>query len=1314
MRLHDNSTICRQIGFCAFLGLWLGLGLVQPVSAAVSNLRITSATATQIAVSFTITAPGSACTIEISEESDYTPLMTDVDTTLYSGADQCNRASSVAHGNNYTVVLGKRGAEAIDAALDGYTRSRALYADAAYYIRVTNGSAAEITARTPNIMLGTTTADKLATLRPFQYRQVSPNKIVNPMFADPYTGARIHNPAATLGYGYSISSENVGVSNCNISIAGTPTIKPSCRFTDAVGSNWTATTGTLTDAILANDDNFAEYSGTAREKLFVRYGTGRLYTHGTYGATLAAINLGFRAKASANGEVMEVCWTFNGVDCNSPWRTVTLTTTEANYVVCHDSPCTTQDNPGDVMIDAPGLQQTPGQAKIYNASPNWTTIMFAGANATAACNELAVGEKITSTDLSQFEGPQTFTVTAKDCGASPPQFTSSETYNWSASGTTGVPYWRYTGYSSQNWNLGILIRKQSTVSAETISVDTALFRHTYSMFWRYNSGAGGFGRNCQNVKNADGYYLCMGGYEGNIIFGIKPSADGKSLDFRNYGFAFWQGSQLSGNLTSATVQGQFSNTNYAMWDDETAGVFYVQAVWSGGVMNGKNVLVKLTMNMVEKTATDPDAADPLFNTNKAPKVGLTSAVILTPCLNTCANAEDDTSLSKQRTDFSAAWTATASRFPACKMEAVQKKNLFVTCTNGVQDSYAWVFVYDLGNRLPIGSGFVGTHGNTIQLYSAMPLHDTPTSRWSALHTFQAPAHPGGSPFTLLEATNKCQLTVTGTALSACTSSMSGGTCSACPNVTLDGVNYNGRNMCSTITFTSSDPGGVSGFESGDPVNAINCDTTVTWLQKLEVGDFLNRNNGSSTEYIRLIERTDNQNWTIIRGFGWQCPTSTCPSSASFPAVSHANGATWQTKGGNIVKDPTKSSPLLFYGIAWYPALSTDGQNELYNFLNPYQNHGVNGIGCGVAVEAGYQLACFDFTDPAANKASFNAPTYNIIGATFAGKSSFCYGNSCERHPSSAQVNGTTNAKKAFADIHPRMFTGTSSNNEQPLVAGKTYIRVYTETPTIDFRHYDIEHFSGSYPLERVDTLTDSVADSGKYCIAVVADDCFSGSTAGKLYMVNEAFSTVFSNGSTATCRQTQFGTGIADACAANASPASATLAQYEFTRDGVSYGNGSRARVLAKEWRAYREAATENTKADPDGVAFLNRGHWYVMNQPWPGPDSRNRATFNPLPIPVPDPIPPGTDNVLVQFGRNDSFQCSNNRDNSCYAESATISEATPFKFDHETLTGVSCASGCTVALPLIPGRMTYYRLVYRNSGGTVIHRGPTQVTAVQ
>jgi len=273
------------------------------------------------------------------------------------------------------------------------------------------------------------------------------------------------------------------------------------------------------------------------------------------------------------------------------------------------------------------------------------------------------------------------------------------------------------------------------------------------MEWRLNAGAGGFGRTCQNVPTAGGYYLCMGGFGGNIIFGIKPTADG--LDIKNYGYATWRGDQLNGSLIGSGqpyVSPFSSATNYPLWDDELPGVFYMTYLWSGGGANGKMVLVKLTMDLVEKTVSDKDAStDPIFGSNRAPKVGITSAVILTPCLDTCDGAEDDFTMTAQRILYSARWDGEKSDFVQCALQAVQGLTVIEVCTSAGPDSYAWTFVYDLGNRSPIGSGFTGTQsGNTMHVYGGFPTHDTPSCRWCALHTYQSPSQIGGATWANLE------------------------------------------------------------------------------------------------------------------------------------------------------------------------------------------------------------------------------------------------------------------------------------------------------------------------------------------------------------------------------------------------------------------------------------------------------------------------------------------------------------------------------------------------------------------------------------
>ena len=252
---------------------------------------------------------------------------------------------------------------------------------------------------------------------------------------------------------------------------------------------------------------------------------------------------------------------------------------------------------------------------------------------------------------------------------------------------------------------------------------------------------------------------------------------------------------------------------------------------------------------------------------------------------------------------------------------------------------------------------------------------------------------------------------------------------------------------------------------------------------------------------------------------------------------------------------------------------------------------------------------------------------------------------------------------------------------------------------------------GRYPMRRTDTLTDSASDTGKWCVPVVANDCFSGSTAGKMYFVNEVFDSTFI--ALRTCRESQFGTTNGDACMGPSNGIGASVSQWRVpATNGIAYSNGDQARAVSKEWRTYRETAYENVKADPTGTALLARAMWYVAPPPFPGEDTRNRGTFASIPVTI-SSVPAGTSTALVQFGYNASFQCSRNRDNTCYAEAATVTDATPYKFDHETLTGLSCASGCTIAIPALANRVLYWRMVFRDSGGNVLSRGATNVQTV-
>ena len=119
-----------------------------------------------------------------------------------------------------------------------------------------------------------------------------------------------------------------------------------------------------------------------------------------------------------------------------------------------------------------------------------------------------------------------------------------------------------------------------------------------------------------------------------------------------------------------------------------------------------------------------------------------------------------------------------------------------------------------------------------------------------------------------------------------------------------------------------------------------------------------------------------------------------------------------------------------------------------------------------------------------------------------------------------------------------------------------------------------------------------------------------------------------------------------------------------------------------------------------------------VKIPPMPSADSVNRASFVAVPIQI-GSVPASTSTAAVKFGYSPTFACTS-RQEACYATAAAVSEATPFTWSSEAAAGLSCASGCTIAVPAISSRVLYYATEYRNSGGSVIATGPTQVTTVQ
>jgi hypothetical protein len=220
------------------------------------------------------------------------------------------------------------------------------------------------------------------------------------------------------------------------------------------------------------------------------------------------------------------------------------------------------------------------------------------------------------------------------------------------------------------------------------------------------------------------------------------------------------------------------------------------------------------------------------------------------------------------------------------------------------------------------------------------------------------------------------------------------------------------------------------------------------------------------------------------------------------------------------------------------------------------------------------------------------------------------------------------------------------------------------------------------------TLTD--ADTWHFCVARVANECRTGSTAGKMYAVIPGPRTDWTN-----CVSSQMSSRAV--CALYPVAIQGQITQVGMAAsdiDGVSQRSVSMALTRPAGQYVYGKA-----RPWPSGQKLLATAHhvggWWngpIMIDPgaW-AHSSLNGAAFTPV-------LSKASANHYVEFGYNPSFHCTS-RAEACRVTAATIG-ATPFLYAGEA--GSDTASSSTVTIPALPGRVLYYRQVIGGVPGPV------------
>lgn len=339
---------------------------------------------------------------------------------------------------------------------------------------------------------------------------------------------------------------------------------------------------------------------------------------------------------------------------------------------------------------------------------------------------------------------------------------------------------------------------------------------------------------------------------------------------------------------------------------------------------------------------------------------------------------------------------------------------------------------------------------------------------------------------------------------------------------------------------------------------------------------------------------------------------------------------------------------------------------------------------------------------------------------FAGSAAQFPNGLIQTHPSARQwAAGTTNELRWYLDT--RVLSTESGNVTQVFQENSVQVGACSGTTCIydvsnpygfDPKRTPLAAWAGRYLMQDVSGPGSllSAAMPWQYCYAYQTGECVSGGVQGHVYITADKATA----GAGQWCGVSYF---VNTPCVI---PANAALAQDVQPGMDKADASGVYWRPLGRMWRAWNGNLDgfANPRATPDGSwAFVSRPwvegvhcDWFAVKlPPWPGLDSANRSGFVQVPVTV-NPAP-GAARVRIRFGYAEngapsSFYCTTRK------EACTTSGA-PFAYASETQTDAICATGCTVNIPAIAGRVVYYEIDRLDASGNLVSASPLQTAAI-
>jgi hypothetical protein len=1337
--------------------------MAAPLSAAITNVRVTDTTPTQAVLRF-VSPACSTGSVEVSESSGFSPLVTDVDPAKFTNADKVNRDSAnLARGQECVFVIGKQAAS-LD--LTGRYTSRALQNSTLHFGRITVGAAtATFQFRTAPLAAGKSFYE------PAPVDPANPSHIAWPELSwaqnadndgviDPQTGAYIQRLSRR-------GAEPVGGLG--------PTVLPSHAYVGAAG-DCSTTAGWTTPCALVTGSGSASYSGTSNPQQQLQVVTD-FYPNSAFNADRIKFSTTGSMGGGATGEDLkaQVCVTVNQQTCHGLWVDITLPSTSGQVTA---------------QWDFMSGVSTDGHTNLYSTNQQpptlyWTFFSNGRAETSGSTVNIRFGSfyPLVETVVPGSKlvvNAQEYNVTTAVSGI---QFTVSP----SPGTLSNVPF----SYS----HFGFIIRKK-TASSHTMTLTAANIQLSSYNNNRISLGAG-FTQICGKDPQPQGWTIAGAtntnpitittgqdhGYStGNRVhiqdvngntaangdwsitvtgartFTIAAAGNGAYTGYTGINCGFWCNvsglvyrptdpkGYLCDIVTEAPGDKQTYWINPANGHREYTGVHgwlpfggYQPSIPSSAVIDP--ALYPAAGGEYTGVFENSSGRTQILSKKYRGNINWGMNRDVGDCTGqgggTCNSTIDYSyttyvpDVGAQLLSFDPSWGC-PGLYPGI-LSSVEDKLFMPVLLGNTQNSLACLSYFDVTSKTFVASGntwrppggrFAGSH-----TYYYLEGYDRAIAETNAVVGNQG-GETGKGPFGL-PYSGAISPTVT-----ACPSNPLGLTGTHCTTVTVAAGNV--LSQGAPLNFDT----GV-GFQVGDHVQIWD---TVAGLSEQcssippywDAGCPVVAVNGTALTIYR-------SNPISHPASGYLMETPTGYSATPIPQNNSSAWLVWDWKA-----DPHQINAACPYGGQGPECTVTSLTHA------PQTSHGagqgditkgryilINDAGCD-ALDVYISSNCLGYgiSEGATGSLLFNTPVSYSVRDTppFSGVLGIDNGDFLERHPNENTLHDRSpSIADHFGDFRPNL-VNPEYHTTGALAPGAT--QVYKLTNFVQTHPYDpkrniVFSFAGHHPLLQVAgagvTLTDDSADNWKSCLVYKAGECWAGSAPGEIYMncpqcnpwPNGAVTHLGDLSGQYKCQAAfSLTSELRMPCAMTWPSVGNRYVQYPLYQrydDGRSNrihtsfltwpgtDVGGSARELPDSSWAISEVKTNGIRTE---ILMAKLGAM-------PMPDGVNRMEFIPTAIPV--PALSGATRAYVRFGYDPNFNCNPlQRVETCVAIStnSTIAATHPFMYETTDLAlgnysvGAPCASGCTIQAPLISQKVAWYQVVWTNEANQIRQTGPVSVLA--